>query len=59
MHVPRRTGSRDRPSIRAGAPVLVRDRAIAISFVTSSSLMVNSTTSRGAAVMAGLAQRIH
>jgi hypothetical protein len=36
----------------------VRGRAIAISFVTSSSSMVNSTTSRGAAMMQGLVQRI-
>jgi hypothetical protein len=36
----------------------LRDRAIAISFVTSSSPMVNSTTSRGAAMMQGLVQRI-
>jgi hypothetical protein len=36
----------------------VRDRAIAISVVTSSPPMVNSTTSRGAAMMQGLVQRI-
>ena len=37
---------------------LVRDRVIAISFVTSSSPMANSTTSRGAAMMQGLVQQI-
>jgi hypothetical protein len=36
----------------------VRDRAIAISFVTSPSSMVKSTTSRGAAMMQGFVQRI-
>jgi hypothetical protein len=48
--------------MRARSPRLagsIRDHAIAISLVTSSSLMVNSTTSRGAAMMQGLVQRIH
>ena len=36
----------------------VRDRAIAISFIMSSFPMVKSTTSRGAAMMQGLVQRI-
>jgi hypothetical protein len=36
----------------------VRDRVIAISFVTSSSPRVNSTTSRRAAMIQSLVQRI-
>jgi hypothetical protein len=35
------------------------DRAIAMSFVTSSFAIDNSTTSRGAAMMQGLVQRIN
>jgi hypothetical protein len=37
----------------------IRDRAIAISCVTSSFPVDNSTTSRGAAMMQGLVQRIN
>jgi hypothetical protein len=37
----------------------VRDCAIAISCVTSSFPIINSTTSRGAAMMQGLVQRIN
>jgi hypothetical protein len=52
-------GSTNAKSIRDRATRLadsVRNRVIAISFVTSSSPMANSATSRGAAMMQGLVQ---